>query len=509
VISGVDDLLAARGPDCVLELFEHAEIPSESRNDSQAQRLISIAAEVELLHTPAGEAYGRLAVGGHHEIWILRSRSFRRWLSMRFYQTYRKPPAAQALQDAIGILEAKAQFEAPEAALAIRVAEHTNKIYIDLCDPQWRAVEIGPEGWRIVSDPPARFRRAKGMLPLPTPGSGAPITALRRFINVGDDANWVLCVCWLVAALRPRGPYPVLVLQGEQGSAKSTMEKLLRRIVDPSVALVRTPPREERDLLIAASNSWVIAYDNLSGIAQWLSDSLCRLATGGGFSTRELYTDAEEVFFDAMRPVMLNGVDQLAERADLADRALILNLPRIDNEDRKDEAQLYKEFDQELPEILGALFTVISSALARVSEVHLVSKPRMADFALWATAAEQALGLETGGFMQAYLGNRTEAVREALDADAVAAAILKFMDERRDSGEDTWQGSCGDLQQLLEALIDDRIRKSRSWPDTPRGLSGRLRRLATFLREAGVQITFRPKGAKGMRAVVIERTPVR
>jgi hypothetical protein len=210
-----------------------------------------------------------------------------------------------------------------------------------------------------------------------------------------------------------------------------------------------------------------------------------------------------------MRPVMLNGVDQLAERADLADRALILNLPRIDNEDRKDEAQLYKEFDQELPEILGALFTVISSALARVSEVHLVSKPRMADFALWATAAEQALGLETGGFMQAYLGNRTEAVREALDADAVAAAILKFMDERRDSGEDTWQGSCGDLQQLLETLIDDRIRKSRSWPDTPRGLSGRLRRLATFLREAGVQITFRPKGAKGMRAVVIERTPVR
>jgi hypothetical protein len=149
------------------------------------------------------------------------------------------------------------------------------------------------------------------MLPLPTPEPNCSIEALRDLINVGSDSNWILCASWLVAAFRPTGPYPILILQGEQGSAKSTMEKILRRMIDPSVALVRTPPRDERDLLIAANNSWVIAYDNLSGIPHWVSDSLCRLATAGGFSTRELYTDSEEIFFNAMRPVMLTALTSL------------------------------------------------------------------------------------------------------------------------------------------------------------------------------------------------------
>jgi hypothetical protein len=156
------------------------------------------------------------------------------------------------------------------------------------------------------------------MQPLPRPVLGGSIALLRKFINVGSDDNWMLCLAWLVAALRPTGPYPILVLQGEQGSAKSTMGKLLRRLLDPVVAPVRTPPRSDRDLLIAAVNSWVIAYDNLSGIQHWLSDALCRLATGGGFSTRELYTDSDEVIFDAMRPVILNGIDHDRQRRELS-----------------------------------------------------------------------------------------------------------------------------------------------------------------------------------------------
>jgi hypothetical protein len=184
------------------------------------------------------------------------------------------------------------------------------------------------------------------------------------------------------------------------------MEKILRRIVDPSVALVRTPPRDERDLLIAVNNSWVIAYDNLSGIPHWLSDSLCRLATGGGFSTRELYTNSEEVFFEATRPVILNGIDQLGERADLADRALVLNLPRIADSDRRDEARLYAEFERSLPKILGAFLTAVSAALGRIGQTTLKRTPRMADFELWATAAERGLGFTDGAFMETYEGNR-------------------------------------------------------------------------------------------------------
>lgn len=268
--------------------------------------------------------------------------------------------------------------------------------------------------------------------------------------------------------------------------------------MDPSTALVRTPPKDVRDLAIAANNSWIIAYDNLSGIPHWLSDSLCRLATGGGFSTRELYKDTDEVFFDATRPVVLNGIDHLADRADLADRALVLNLPSIPSESRRDEAQLLADFDRHLPQILGALFTAASGALARLPQTKLAGMPRMADFALWATAAEPALGFEPGAFMKAYGGNRAEAVQETLEGDPIGVAILGLMEK-----EEFWEGTCKQLLQRLEQDTAEGVRQSRDWPKSPRALSSRLRRLVTFLRELGILITFHRRGTNGQRIITI------
>jgi putative DNA primase/helicase len=258
-------------------------------------------------------------------------------------------------------------------------------------------------------------------------------------------------VAWLAAACRPHGPYPLLILQGEQGSAKSTTAKLLRRLIDPSTAPLRTPPREERDLVIAANNSWVVAYDNLSGIQPWLSDALCRLATGGGFSTRELYTDSDEVIFDLTRPVILNGIDHLAERPDLADRAIILNLPPIDESARREEADIYRQYEEERPYILGALCTAVSQAMACLPEVRLARKPRMADFAIWATAAEQSCGFQSGAFMSAYAGNRAEAVQETLESDPVSAAIIALINEEQIDGQ--WTGTAQDLLQILDGKV--------------------------------------------------------
>ena len=504
MINGIDDLLAEEGADRALELFQNAEAPSEGNLESQAQFLAALAEEAKLFHTVEGQGYARINVNGHCETWMIRSLGFRQWLIRRFYQSRRKPPGSQALQDAIGLLEARARYEGAEVPLYVRIAGCDGVIYVDLCDAEWRAVEITHDGWRIVTDPPVHFRRAKGMLSLPCPHSGS-IDSLRELINVGNDGNWILCVSWLVAAFRPTGPYPILILQGEQGSAKSTMEKILRRIVDPSVVLVRTPPRDERDLLIAANNSWVIAYDNLSGIPHWLSDSLCRLATGGGFSTRELYTDSEEIFFEAMRPVILNGIDQLAERADLADRALVLNLPRIVDSDRRDEAHLYAEFEESLPKILGAIFTAISTALSRIDQINLVRKPRMADFAIWATAAEPALSFADGSFMETYDGNRAEARQDLLESDPVAASICSLLDALE---EKHWEGSCKELLVRLEPCVSEGTKRSRAWPQSPRGLSGRLRRLATVMRESGIEIAFGPRGTNGQRTVVIAKKMV-
>jgi hypothetical protein len=230
------------------------------------------------------------------------------------------------------------------------------------------------------------------------------------------------------------------------------------------------------------------------------------VSTGGGFSTRQLYTDADEVFFAATRPIILNGIDYVADRPDLADRALILNLPRIDEFHRREEKDLYAEFENELPQVLGALYDAVSTALVRLPQVSLARKPRMADFAVWAVAGAPALGFAPEEFLDAYCGNRADAVHETLDGDPVAVAISALMDEReRTEGTDVWEGNCKALLASLEPLTAEGVKRSHHWPKTPRALSGRLRRLVTFLRESGIEISFCPRGSKGKRPLTIER----
>src|SRR5262249_6505710 len=163
--------------------------------------------------------------------------------------------------------------------------------------------------------------------------------SLRRSLNVQSDADFTLVNAWLVAALRPRGPYPALAVSGEQGSAKSTSSALIKKVVDPNTAPLRALSREDRDLFIAANNAHVLASDNLSGLPPWISDTLCRLSTGGGFATRELYANQDEVLFDATRPLILNGIEDVVTRPDLADRCIMLTLSPIPEDQRRTEEE--------------------------------------------------------------------------------------------------------------------------------------------------------------------------
>ena len=191
-------------------------------------------------------------------------------------------PSSEGLRTALNVLDARAQFDGEEHEVYLRTAEYDeDTYYIDICDEHWTAIEVRASGWQRVEQPPVKFRRAMGMQALPEPISGGSFNALRPFLNIDDD-GFVLLVAWLVAAMRPRGPYPILVLNGEQGSAKSTCARILRSFIDPSTVSVRTLPREERDLIISANHSHVINFDNISRLPAWLSDALCRIATGGG-----------------------------------------------------------------------------------------------------------------------------------------------------------------------------------------------------------------------------------
>src|SRR5262249_10004036 len=256
------------------------------RGPTQADILINVAKEgAPLFHTPDGTGYADIEVNGHRETWAIRSQSFKRWLRRRFYEATGGAPNSEALQTAIGLLESMAMFDGDERAVHLRVAADRNVLYIDLTNNEWQVIELDATGWRVINRPPVRFRRAAGILALPRPERGGSIEALRKFLNVKDN-DFVLAVAWLLAALRNTGPYPVLAVSGEQGSAKSTGSKILRALVDPNTAPLRALAREDRDLFIAATNGHALAFDNISRLPTWISDTLCRLATGGGFAVR-------------------------------------------------------------------------------------------------------------------------------------------------------------------------------------------------------------------------------
>jgi hypothetical protein len=344
--------------------------------------LIPSAASAKFFHTPAGTGFVDLLINGNRETWPIRSKRFRTWLRRRHYETTRTAASAAAINSALDLAEAHAQFEGPEREVHVRLAEHAGHIYLDLADESWRAVEIGADGWCVIGSPPVRFRRAAGMLPLPVPQAGGSIEELAPFLNLPSRNDFVLVLAWLLATLRAGGPYPVLAISGEQGSAKTILSKFLKDLVDPNLAPVRALAREERDLVIAANNSHVLAFDNLSGLPHALSDAFCRLATGASFGLRQLYTDADEVLFQAARPILLNGIENVIGRSDLADRAVFLTLAPVADHRRRSERQLWRDFEIARPRLLGSLLDAATHGLRNLPDIHLEQLPRMADFAL-------------------------------------------------------------------------------------------------------------------------------
>ncbi len=466
-----------------------------------AEQLIAIGREAPLFHAPDGIAYATVPVGEHQETWALRSSGFKSWLAGTLWHRNGQIARAQVLQDALTTLEAVARFEGPEEAVFVRVAVTKGAIYLDLGDDAWRAVEVTAKSWQIVAHPPVRFRRPRGLAALPDPVHGGRLDALRPFLNLaaGEDDRWILIVGFLVGLLG-RGPYPVLVLGGEQGSAKTTVSRMIRAIVDPATSPDRAAPRDDRDLLIAASNTRLVAYDNLSHLSDWLSDGLARLATGAGFGTRLLYSDDEEKLFYAARPIIINGIGELAVRSDLLDRSLLVTLPRIPDGKRRPESELWPAFEAARPAILGGLLDAVSGALACYRTVNLPRLPRMADFATWVTAAEPALGGERGTFLAAYDRNRLDAHDLALDAASITGPVRTLVQTA------DWQGTATGLLAALTLIAGEAVARRKDWPAHPNVLSNRLRRLAPDFRAIGIEIDCdaRTPGS-GARSISIRR----
>lgn len=473
------------------------------KKNSQATQLVQLAESAELFHTPDGQAYASIPVDGHRETHALNAGGFRDWLKRQFYSQTRSVPGSQALQDAIGVMSGKAMYDGAERPVHLRVAEHDGEIWVDLANRDWQAVRITSQNWTVVDNPPVRFRRTRSMQALPRPISGGSLRELCRMLNLAEESQQILTFAWLSAALKPTGPYPILAVYGEQGSAKSTTSRMLRKLIDPNQVPLRSPPRSERDLVVAANNTWAVTFDNVSSIPGWLSDALCRLSTGGGFGTRELFSDTEEVLFDVTRPVIINGITDLATKSDLMDRAVCIRCPPIPVSKRLSETEIWGRFERAWPRILGALFDAVSLALRRRSKIQLDGMPRMADFALWGAAAEPAFGCDANAFLRAYGGNQADLNAAAIECSPLPVPLATLLEETN-----RWDGTATDLLQRLTQVVGEDVAKQRDWPKQPHILSNQLRRLAPNLRRTGIEVMFDNRTAHS-RFIHITRAAVK
>jgi hypothetical protein len=444
-------------------------------------------------------------VAPHHEVLPIKSQTFKSWLLVAYYQKTKSAPSGEALAMAIRTLEARACHEGREQKVYVRVGADEHCQFLDLCDQAWRVIEIKAGGWKVIDQSPIAFRRTSGMQPLVVPVAGGSIELLRQYVNVASDDDFKLLIVWLLSCLWPTKSYVPLILHGEQGSAKSTTSRVLRMLVDPHATPLRSEPKSLRDLMISAHSTWLLSFDNLSGIQSWLSDALCRLSTGGGFATRELYSNEEEVHFNATRPILLNGIDDVAERPDLLDRAIVLCLPPIPPEKRQEDSKLWTKLEAERGLILGALLDALAGATELLPGIELNSLPRMADFARFGEAVGRSLGWGDGAFMSVYESNIAGATVSAADASPVVMAIEKFIATQENG---TWTGVLTDLLGDLTGLISEHESRGKNWPTTAHKLSSDLKRLAPILRRLDIHFTRAETRTNKGRKITIWKGPL-
>lgn len=441
-----------------------------------------LLSDLDTFHTATNDLYAVIDVEGHRETLPIKSDEFNNLLQKQYYNEHKKTINRAELNTITDLLKAKAQHESDEEKVNIRLAGSERTVYLDLANKNREVIKITPDGWEILSDPPYHFIRPPGMKALPYPekteGKGF---SLGRFLR----ADKVLIAAWVIGSMNPSGPYPILVLQGGPGSAKSTTAKMVKQLIDPSEGILRTHPSNFRDLMVSAKNSWVLAFDNLSGIPIWLSDGLCQLSTGGGLSVRKHFKNTQEQIFDAVRPVILNGIDYLPVRSDLADRAIVIELPPISDEDRMAEKKLWSKFDKAKPRMLGSLIQSVSEALKNLSSVNLESTPRMADFTEWVIAGEPAMPWKEGRFLKEYEENQGLKKRMCLYYDDMATIIVDFIEHRG-----TWEGTAGDLLQDLKRDLMDQNKDIKGIPIGPAALAKKLKKTAHVLIENGVEVDF-------------------
>lgn len=469
---------------------EPEEESEEKDRQNQASQLTKFVEQrFELFHDANKDVYVRELKTG--EVRSLSSRQFRDCLLAGFYSVTGKSPRDQSVREALGTLAGLGRFQGEQRAVHLRMAGSCGEYWIDLAAPGCsRAIRLRPGHWEVVENAKIAFVRPESMQPLPIPTPGGSIDLLWKVANVPHGSR-LLALTWLVECLRPDTPYPVAELLGEQGSAKSTTQTALRRLIDPNACDLRGAPKSVEDIFVSAGACALVSYENISHLSPPMQDALCVLATGGGFAKRKLYSDSEESVITVKRPIILNGISAAVTAQDLVDRTITIETPVIT--ERQEVTCLWRGYEEGRAQLLGALLDIAAKALAILPDMQIPAddRPRLIEFALLGMAVAVAVGQEPADFLREFGASRQESLSRTIDASPVAAAVVDLIEARP-------QGMTAPVKEILQTLEQYRPTGCDSWPKSPKGLGDALRRAAPALRQLGIDCKCLGKGSGGV-----------
>lgn len=471
---------------------------------SQADQLVNLVNDDNcvLFHDQFKEPYAHLLVNDHWENHKIKSKLFSQWLSRLLWEKTGKAANPTSLQSALAVLKGKACFEGQEHHLDTRVVRRDEAIWYDLGTDQWQAVKITSMGWEVVNDPPILFCRYKHQQsqPIPQKTDASYIKKVEGFLNLAKPEYNILFLVYLASCFIPNIPHPIPIVFGPQGAAKSTLAKVLSKLIDPSSTGVSGMPSDQAELVRQLSHHWFIFFDNITAISTLASDLFCRAVTGEAFSKRELYSDDDDVIFAFQHCLGLNGINNCGQKPDLLERALLFRLESIPKRFRKSSFELWKRFEAERPNILGSIFTILAGAMKVKNSINLAELPRMADFTIWGCAITESIGLKHEAFLSAYNSNLNDQNDEAIQENPVALAIVRFMEHKVE-----WSGSASELLGELNTIADSEKLNApgNGWPRVAHVLSRRLNEVKTNLAQVGISIAVPPKGPNGKRSIIM------
>jgi hypothetical protein len=483
------------GPNDISQPLPNDNDSSNQEEKTAAQKALELVGQQcsALFLDQFGSPYAAAKIGEHVETLPLKSSRFKNWLCKIFYESENNVLNSENLTNVLNVLKAKAEFGGNTKTLHLRIAnlpEEPYIIYYDLTNKDWQTVKIIENSW-CIEYAHTIFRRYNNQQSQVYPSRGYPQDIFDKFmqlINVKNEDSKLLLKCYIISLFIPDIPKPVLMLHGEQGSAKSTLQELIKMLVDPSSIRILTFPRDINELVQKLMHNYICYFDNVSIIPEWISDQLCRAVTGSGFSKRELYSDDDDIIYSFKRCIGFNGINLGATKADLLDRGIIVKLERILKEDQQKLEVIWQEFEKIKSQLLGYIFDILIKVLQVKKEggIEINGYPRMADFAEIAEIVSRSMGYADYQFLEAYYNNIKLQVEEALEANPVATALVKFREDNRQKWKGTATELLAELDQIAEKL---RINThDKLWPKSPNWLSRRVTEVKTNLREKGIVI---------------------